>query len=36
MAPRAVLMETGLKSFNTARPVNTIRSVSTGRPFSTA
>ncbi|GJW92470.1 putative ribonuclease H-like domain-containing protein [Tanacetum coccineum] len=25
MAPRAVLMKTGLKSFNTARPVNTIR-----------
>ncbi|GKC17673.1 hypothetical protein Tco_1014455 [Tanacetum coccineum] len=27
MAPRAVLMKTGLKSFNTAWPVNTIRSV---------
>ncbi|GJV00138.1 putative ribonuclease H-like domain-containing protein [Tanacetum coccineum] len=25
MAPRAVLMKTGLKSFNTARPVNTVR-----------
>ncbi|GJT82828.1 putative ribonuclease H-like domain-containing protein [Tanacetum coccineum] len=24
MAPRAVLMKTGLKSFNTARPVNTV------------
>ncbi|GJZ80694.1 hypothetical protein Tco_0645688, partial [Tanacetum coccineum] len=36
MAPRAVLMKIGLKSFNTARPVNTIRSVNTGRPFSTA
>ncbi|GJW10156.1 putative reverse transcriptase domain-containing protein [Tanacetum coccineum] len=36
MAPRAVLMKTGLKSFNTARPVNTVRSVNTGRPFSTA
>ncbi|GKA08179.1 retrovirus-related pol polyprotein from transposon TNT 1-94 [Tanacetum coccineum] len=35
MAPRAVLMKTGLKSFNTARPVNTVRSVNTGRPFST-
>ncbi|GJR65197.1 putative ribonuclease H-like domain-containing protein [Tanacetum coccineum] len=30
MAPRAVLMKTGLKS------VNTVRSVNTGRPFSTA
>ncbi|GJY85241.1 putative ribonuclease H-like domain-containing protein [Tanacetum coccineum] len=36
MAPRAVLMKTGLKSFNSARPVNTVRSVNTGRPFSTA
>ncbi|GKD00457.1 hypothetical protein Tco_1170731 [Tanacetum coccineum] len=36
MAPRAILMKTGLKSFNTARPVNTVRSVNTGRPFSTA
>ncbi|GJT58118.1 putative ribonuclease H-like domain-containing protein [Tanacetum coccineum] len=36
MAPRAVLMKTGLKSFNTARPVNTVRSVNTGRPFSIA
>ncbi|GJS32814.1 hypothetical protein Tco_0531196 [Tanacetum coccineum] len=36
MAPRAVLMKTGLKSFNTARLVNTVRSVNTGRPFSTA
>ncbi|GJT95068.1 hypothetical protein Tco_1090586, partial [Tanacetum coccineum] len=36
MAPREVLMKTGLKSFNTARPVNTVRSVNTGRPFSTA
>ncbi|GKB87556.1 putative ribonuclease H-like domain-containing protein [Tanacetum coccineum] len=36
MAPRAVLMKTGLKSINTARPVNTVRSVNTGRPFSTA
>ncbi|GKA80856.1 hypothetical protein Tco_0787548, partial [Tanacetum coccineum] len=25
MAPRAVLMKTGLKSFNTARPVNTVK-----------
>ncbi|GKB59739.1 hypothetical protein Tco_0915925, partial [Tanacetum coccineum] len=24
MASRAVLMKTGLKSFNTARPVNTV------------
>ncbi|GJW13565.1 putative ribonuclease H-like domain-containing protein [Tanacetum coccineum] len=31
-----VLMKTGLKSVNTARPVNTVRSVNTGRPFSTA
>ncbi|GJU70277.1 hypothetical protein Tco_1256536 [Tanacetum coccineum] len=29
MAPRAVLMKTGLKSFNTERPVNTVRSVNT-------
>ncbi|GJY02532.1 hypothetical protein Tco_0360684 [Tanacetum coccineum] len=36
MAPKAVLMRTGLKSVNTARPVNTVRSVNTGRPFSTA
>ncbi|GJW93497.1 hypothetical protein Tco_0173169 [Tanacetum coccineum] len=36
MAPRAVLMKTGLKSVNTASPVNTVRSVNTGRPFSTA
>ncbi|GJX14803.1 putative ribonuclease H-like domain-containing protein [Tanacetum coccineum] len=35
-APRAVLMKTGLKTVNTARPVNTVRSVNTGRPFSTA
>ncbi|GKA61998.1 hypothetical protein Tco_0761517 [Tanacetum coccineum] len=36
MAQRAVLMKTGLKSFNSARPVNTVRSVNIGRPFSTA
>ncbi|GJU04325.1 hypothetical protein Tco_1114663 [Tanacetum coccineum] len=36
MAPRAVLMKTGLKTVNSARPVNTIRSVNTGRPISTA
>ncbi|GJX60399.1 ribonuclease H-like domain-containing protein [Tanacetum coccineum] len=36
MAPREVLMKTGLKTINTARPVNTVRSVNTGRPFSTA
>ncbi|GJU50540.1 putative ribonuclease H-like domain-containing protein, partial [Tanacetum coccineum] len=36
MAQRAVLMKIGLKSFNTARPVNTVRSVNIGRPFSTA
>ncbi|GKA62058.1 hypothetical protein Tco_0761577 [Tanacetum coccineum] len=36
LAPRAVLMKTGLKSFNTARLVNTVRPVNTGRPFSTA
>ncbi|GJS84188.1 hypothetical protein Tco_0750729 [Tanacetum coccineum] len=35
MAPRAVLMKTGLKTVNTARPVNIVRSVNTGRPFST-
>ncbi|GKD24258.1 hypothetical protein Tco_1230472 [Tanacetum coccineum] len=32
MTPRAVLIKTGLKSFNTARPVKTVRST---RPFST-
>ncbi|GJY50325.1 ribonuclease H-like domain-containing protein [Tanacetum coccineum] len=31
-----VLMKICLKSFNTARPVNTVRSVNTRRPFSTA
>ncbi|GKA27884.1 hypothetical protein Tco_0714052 [Tanacetum coccineum] len=36
MAPRAVLMKTGLKTVNIARPVNTVRSVNIGRPFSTA
>ncbi|GKB09722.1 hypothetical protein Tco_0838034 [Tanacetum coccineum] len=36
IAPRAVLMKTGLKTVNTARPVNTIRFVNTCRPFSTA
>ncbi|GJX32194.1 putative ribonuclease H-like domain-containing protein [Tanacetum coccineum] len=36
MAPRAVLMKTGLKYVNTARHVNTVRFVNTGRPFSTA
>ncbi|GKF70306.1 hypothetical protein Tco_0203363, partial [Tanacetum coccineum] len=35
MVPRAVLMKTGLKTVNTARPVNTIRSDKTDRPFST-
>ncbi|GKE64369.1 hypothetical protein Tco_1518530 [Tanacetum coccineum] len=35
MAPRAVLMKIGLKSVNTARPVNIVGSVNTGRPFST-
>ncbi|GJS67356.1 hypothetical protein Tco_0681920 [Tanacetum coccineum] len=36
MVPRAVLMKTGLKTVNTARPINTVRFVNTGRPFSTA
>ncbi|GKE82833.1 putative ribonuclease H-like domain-containing protein, partial [Tanacetum coccineum] len=36
MAPRAVLMKTGIKSVNIARPVNTVRSVNTSRPFSIA
>ncbi|GJY86768.1 hypothetical protein Tco_0500794 [Tanacetum coccineum] len=36
MVPRAVLMKTGLKSINTASPVNNVRSANTGRPFSTA
>ncbi|GJU15748.1 putative ribonuclease H-like domain-containing protein [Tanacetum coccineum] len=35
MVPRAVLMKTGLKSVNTASPVNIVRSVNTYRPFST-
>ncbi|GJY97820.1 putative ribonuclease H-like domain-containing protein [Tanacetum coccineum] len=33
---RAVLMKTGLKTVNNARPVNTVRYVNTARPFSTA
>ncbi|GKD47378.1 hypothetical protein Tco_1272023 [Tanacetum coccineum] len=36
MTPRAVLMKSGLKSFNTARPVNTVRSINNAKPFSTA
>ncbi|GJT29799.1 ribonuclease H-like domain-containing protein [Tanacetum coccineum] len=36
MTPRAVLIKSGLKSFNVARTVNTIRSVNNTRPFSTA
>ncbi|GJV10359.1 hypothetical protein Tco_1351900 [Tanacetum coccineum] len=36
MVPRAVLMKNGLKTVNTARPVNNVRSVNTDRPFSTA
>ncbi|GJX68077.1 hypothetical protein Tco_0303804 [Tanacetum coccineum] len=36
MVPRAVLMKTGLKTVNNARPVNTVRSVNTARTFSTA
>ncbi|GJV26575.1 putative ribonuclease H-like domain-containing protein [Tanacetum coccineum] len=36
MVPRAVLMKTGLKTVNNARPVNIVRSVNTARPFSTA
>ncbi|GKD26890.1 hypothetical protein Tco_1233104 [Tanacetum coccineum] len=36
MVPRAVLMKTGLKTVNNARPVNTVRFVNTTRPFSTA
>ncbi|GKF18147.1 hypothetical protein Tco_0063065 [Tanacetum coccineum] len=35
MAPRAVSMKTGLKSFNTVRSVNTGRPFSTARSFST-
>ncbi|GJW30554.1 hypothetical protein Tco_0047429, partial [Tanacetum coccineum] len=35
MAPRAVLMKTGLKSFNTARHVNTVRPFYTAHPKST-
>ncbi|GJS33118.1 putative ribonuclease H-like domain-containing protein [Tanacetum coccineum] len=36
MVPRAVLMKTGLKNVNNARPVNTARSVNTAIPFSIA
>ncbi|GJZ82337.1 hypothetical protein Tco_0647510 [Tanacetum coccineum] len=36
MVPRAVLMKSGLKTVNNARPANTVRSVNTARPFSTA
>ncbi|GKC12598.1 reverse transcriptase domain-containing protein, partial [Tanacetum coccineum] len=36
MAPRAVLMKTGLKTINTTKSVNTVRPVNTGKPFSTA
>ncbi|GJW28787.1 putative ribonuclease H-like domain-containing protein [Tanacetum coccineum] len=36
MVPRAVLMKTGLKTVNNAKPVNIVRSVNTARPFSTA
>ncbi|GKA09577.1 ribonuclease H-like domain-containing protein [Tanacetum coccineum] len=36
MVPRAVLMKTGLKTVNNAKPVNTVRSVNTARPVSTA
>ncbi|GKA08489.1 hypothetical protein Tco_0687820 [Tanacetum coccineum] len=35
MAPRAVLMKTGLKIVNTARPVNTGRPFNTARSFNT-
>ncbi|GKF07826.1 hypothetical protein Tco_0042050, partial [Tanacetum coccineum] len=34
MVPRAVLMKTGLKTVNNAKPVNTVRSVNIARPFS--
>ncbi|GKC62426.1 putative ribonuclease H-like domain-containing protein, partial [Tanacetum coccineum] len=36
MVPRAVLMKTGLKTVNNAKPLNTVRSVNTARSFSTA
>ncbi|GJR27317.1 ankyrin repeat-containing protein ITN1-like protein [Tanacetum coccineum] len=35
MVPRAVLMKTGLKTVNNAKPLNTVRSVNTARSFST-
>ncbi|GJR10865.1 putative ribonuclease H-like domain-containing protein [Tanacetum coccineum] len=35
MAPKAVLIKTGLKFFNTVRPVNIVMSVNIARPFST-
>ncbi|GJR78821.1 ribonuclease H-like domain-containing protein [Tanacetum coccineum] len=36
MVPRSVLMKTGLKTVNNAKPVNAVRSVNTSRPFSSA
>ncbi|GJW11437.1 putative ribonuclease H-like domain-containing protein [Tanacetum coccineum] len=36
MVPRAVLMKTGLKTVKNAKPLSTVRSVNTARPFSTA
>ncbi|GJZ51246.1 putative ribonuclease H-like domain-containing protein [Tanacetum coccineum] len=36
MTPRAVLMKSGLKPLNTARPVSTVKSVNASRPISTA
>ncbi|GJU24859.1 putative ribonuclease H-like domain-containing protein [Tanacetum coccineum] len=36
MVPRAVLMKTGLKAVNNAKPLSTVRSVNTARPVSTA
>ncbi|GKF51171.1 hypothetical protein Tco_0147638, partial [Tanacetum coccineum] len=36
MVPRAVLMKTGLKTVNNAKPINTVRSFNTVRPSYTA
>ncbi|GJW22285.1 putative reverse transcriptase domain-containing protein [Tanacetum coccineum] len=36
MVLRAVLMKTGLKTVNNAKPLNTVRSINTARSFSTA
>ncbi|GJW70862.1 hypothetical protein Tco_0127779, partial [Tanacetum coccineum] len=36
VVPRAVLMKTGLNTVKNAKPLSTVRSINTARPFSTA